>query len=374
MTPGIRPSPASAQPPQSNGTFNHPAIQPRPLAATTRMMVDPSGPVDGVQSDTEPIFGLGDFQAEPMKYGNSNQGSSYLSPGGFGTSGVYSSSLGAIHDAHMGNAYYTSVLPQPNGYLQQPTPQPDPMQLDSEGDTYAIDPALFSLNGRSGSGPNGYDGAWTGLNATLPQPAPRVATNDVRTAPAAALSPPVASTSASKLVAADRGAREKSTPPPVPSDFDRPRWKQGLPALRADLDLIQRAPLRTVDKLTKTLSAYANGEVSKVPIEGRIEVLAAIKKTAGHEFYKGWATINTKKGLEVTQAWLKGMQLVAEKGMTKDAGNEQDREPYMLLLLEVGLVSLADTWSAFRLVVSLSAVCDQLWSQSAPAKPVLPRA
>lgn len=138
--------------------------------------------------------------------------------------------------------------------------------------------------------------------------------------------------------------RSNSNPNNQPSlpinRFHRRAWRNRLVDVRFSLDQISIRPLSAAPQLLKLLSVYRSSQPSpcldwsSVPLEGRLEVLLAIRCSASPEFYDYWTRQHT--GLALFESWLKAAVLrINRRDLTRANGSHPDSSPDQTILLSI---------------------------------------
>jgi hypothetical protein len=93
----------------------------------------------------------------------------------------------------------------------------------------------------------------------------------------------------------------------TPASQELSAWQRAWPAVKADLEPshMSKAPLSTANKLVKLLSTFTepSEQKSEVPVQGRKEVLMAIRQRGNDDFCGAWIAENS--GRELLEVWFK---------------------------------------------------------------------
>ncbi|KAH9448652.1 hypothetical protein Pst134EA_027949 [Puccinia striiformis f. sp. tritici] len=317
---------------------------------------------------------LGQTQVSPSTISFSHQ-----PPTGTATSNAFSSQLGAIADAHMGNSshvpptslssisncpandfhYNSNGQAAPRSYLQADTQPhqfhqsqvPFTRRAAAERSQQQLSQlSLFPSSLASSSYVTPAQPTTTSRTPVIEKApttkrAPRTASASKQATSEGTIPNMLANNSPPSKEANNKEANHKevnnkadtstSTNPissPPADQYNRKAWKSRLVSVRTELDHISRSPARSASRLVKILSMYSitptpnSGDWSTVPPEGRIEVLSVMKLAAPQDFYSTWAI--EKQGLDMLEAWLKGSVHAHEKAKPKDAsgGTATDEE------------------------------------------------
>ncbi|GAA5888332.1 hypothetical protein JCM5296_003290 [Sporobolomyces johnsonii] len=155
---------------------------------------------------------------------------------------------------------------------------------------------------------------------------------------------PVASTSTSRKApssASSTTSKPRASPAPSTSS-DTSDWRKHAPEIRAHLSAtrLQRAALSTAQKLLKSLRELSHqggasstlspwGDGSDVPPDGRAEILTALLKFGGDEFWQAWLKEGEGKGkgrsdgLDLLVVWFEGANGSYFKKEDKDKEREK---------------------------------------------------